>query len=535
MRAKEKRISSTALTLMEMVISLAIMAIVFAAILPQFRNIQNSWASRQGVTEALQNGRVLADHLRINLSKAVRITAVSDPSLVNGFIEFEANDTIIYRYEMSPDGYVKYGPVGNLSDLAGPVTQLQFTCHDAMDMDTSITDLAKIRAVRVSTTISNNAEMGKDKTFKAFAFLYVNSQNGIVAGSPEIFGITTGNAPVLAKIDATHSLCAFTGAGDDGWAMVLNVDTVAMTVSNETPFEYDSATGINPSLVQINPGKYLCAYTGPQNDGWAVILNVNPSGWTITNGTPLEFETKDCQLSSLAQINVSDYLCVYTGPGSDGWAVILTVNLGAGTISKGTPFEFDTSKGNSIALQKLDSEHFLCTYQGWSSWIWAVVLTVDIPTKTITKETPFDLGLGYGDAPSLCQIDSNHFLCAYSGNISDGMAVVVAVNYSDWSIARGTPFQYNLPIGKVPELVQLYDDEHYLCAYQGDSSKLWANVLVVDKVTWYVSSESTVELSTWKALKPDLLKIDDSYSLCIYEDQVNKGWAQIIQAGGVSP
>jgi len=42
-----------ALTLVEMLIAVAIMAIVFAAILPQFRAIQNSWDSKQGSAETL--------------------------------------------------------------------------------------------------------------------------------------------------------------------------------------------------------------------------------------------------------------------------------------------------------------------------------------------------------------------------------------------------------------------------------------------------------------------------------------------------
>ena len=67
-----------ALTLLEMVIAMAIMAIVFAAIVPLFRAILNSWDSKAGAAETVQNGRVLMDHLHRKLSAAVRITAVSD-------------------------------------------------------------------------------------------------------------------------------------------------------------------------------------------------------------------------------------------------------------------------------------------------------------------------------------------------------------------------------------------------------------------------------------------------------------------------
>ena len=77
---------SRAMTLVEITLAMAIMAIIIAVLLPQFRVIQNSWDSKAGAADALQNGRVLIDHLNRNLSKAVRITAVSGPSETNGYI-----------------------------------------------------------------------------------------------------------------------------------------------------------------------------------------------------------------------------------------------------------------------------------------------------------------------------------------------------------------------------------------------------------------------------------------------------------------
>ena len=85
-----------AMTMLETIMAMVILAVVFAAVLPQFRNIQNSWASKQANAEALQNGRILLDHLHRNLSKAFSVTAVSNPSEVNGYIEFEANDGNTY-------------------------------------------------------------------------------------------------------------------------------------------------------------------------------------------------------------------------------------------------------------------------------------------------------------------------------------------------------------------------------------------------------------------------------------------------------
>jgi len=161
------------LTLMEMLIALAIIGIVFAAILPQFRVIMGSWDSKQGSAEVLQNGRVLIDHLNRNLSKAVQITAVSDLSEVNGYIEFEDNDGNNLRYDVGANSYVEFGAVGNLYELAGPVSRFQFTCYDACDLDTPITTVADIRCVKVEATLTNTGP-GQDKTYTTSAYLRTN-------------------------------------------------------------------------------------------------------------------------------------------------------------------------------------------------------------------------------------------------------------------------------------------------------------------------------------------------------------------------
>jgi len=169
---------SRALTLVEMVIAMAIMAIVFAVILPQFRVIQNSWDSKQAAAETLQNSRVLMDHLYRNFSKAVKITAVSDSSETNGYIEFEDNIGDTLRYDVDANNYVEFGPVGDLYDLAGPVSQLQFTCYDGNDFDTAITDVNDIRFIKLQTTLTNPAAMGHDKTFTAQIYLRTNVNSG---------------------------------------------------------------------------------------------------------------------------------------------------------------------------------------------------------------------------------------------------------------------------------------------------------------------------------------------------------------------
>ena len=467
------------LTFVEMLIALAIVGIVFAAVLPQFRAIMGSWDSKAGSAEMLQNGRVLIDHLSRNLSKAVKITAVSDLSEVNGHIEFQDNDANTLRYDVDPNNYVEFGAVGRLYQLAGPVSRFQFTCYDACDLDTPITTVSDIRCVKVETTLTNTGP-GQDKTFTAQAYLRTNLEdaNGWTITKETSFEFDTqkGKVPALWQIDAVHYLCAYQGDGDDGWAVVLTVDTGSWAITRETLFEFDVKDGRTPALSRIDSTHYLCTYEGDKSNGWAVVLTVDTGNWTISEETPFEFDTKDGRTPALSRIDSTHYLCTYEGDKSNGWAVVLTVDTGNWTITKGTPFEFDTQKGMVPALSQIDAAHYLCVYQGDKDDGWAVVLTVDTGSWTISKETPFEFDTQKCNVPALNQIDSTHYLCAYQGDGDDGWAVVLTVDTGSWTISKEAPFEFDTKNGRTPALNQI-DGTHYLCAYEDDGSDGLATVL----------------------------------------------------------
>ena len=160
---------------MEMVVSLSIMAIVFAAVLPQFRLIHNSWDSKQGSAETVQNLRIIADHINRNLAAAVKVISVSDAATESGFIEFQANDGLTYRYDIDEQGYAQFGALGDQSQLAGPVSKLQFSCFALDDLDTSITDVDSVRFVRVSTELINTSANGRDSAATIAAYINADS------------------------------------------------------------------------------------------------------------------------------------------------------------------------------------------------------------------------------------------------------------------------------------------------------------------------------------------------------------------------
>jgi hypothetical protein len=136
----------------------------------------------------------------------------------------------------------------------------------------------------------------------------------------------SGQTPALLQIDGTHYVCAYTGPVNTGWAVVLTVNTSDWSISKETAFEYESTTCVNPitpDLAQVDQYNYLCAYAGQASVGCAVILTVDPNGWMISKGETFEYESTVATTPGLVKIGADSYLCASTGLGDDGWSVVL--------------------------------------------------------------------------------------------------------------------------------------------------------------------------------------------------------------------
>ena len=163
------------LTVVEIVIAVMIMAIVFAAILPQFRNMYLSWDSQNQRGEIVQNARILSDCLSRALTSAVRVTSVSGPDEAVGYIEFEKNDGVTYRLDVSGEDYIQYGPVGNALDFAGPVSQLQSRCYSLEDTTNTTVALDDIRIIKISTTIFSTEDPTRTQNYENQIFIETNA------------------------------------------------------------------------------------------------------------------------------------------------------------------------------------------------------------------------------------------------------------------------------------------------------------------------------------------------------------------------
>lgn len=200
-------------SLVELIVAFAIIIIIFAAIVPQFRAIRNSLAGTEAVASIIQNGRILAEHITRNLAAAKQIVSVSPSSQTSGSITFKDNNDVNQCY-MLAGGYVVFGAVGSEAQLAGPVDRFQISCYSLNDFNTPTIDVNAIRLVRVETDFPNSDALGTDKTFSSEVFIQTNAQLTYVEQS--VIDIMVKSAQPNIAFDYT--------SGDQGCNAVIDID-----------------------------------------------------------------------------------------------------------------------------------------------------------------------------------------------------------------------------------------------------------------------------------------------------------------------
>jgi hypothetical protein len=339
--------------------------IIFAAVMPAFSLMFHSWDSKQGSAEALQNGRVLMDHISRNISEAKKITAVSDSSVTSGYIQFMDCNGVTYRYDIaSANNYVEYGPVGTLADLAGPVSLLKFTCYDACNISTPlspVTDANVIRLVKVDATFTNSASMGQAKTFTTWAYLRTNANTSGLVGCwdlDETSGLTaadgsgSGNNGTLVNGPTWNP----TG-GQIGGALVFDGIDDYVNLGTDSSLNFGSSAPFTVAAWVKTTDNYgmIVSFRSSTDDGSVIDLSVGYDGGADNPGKAMFLVRQD---------GGSGYAHVIGGSVNDGqWHHVAAVRGSGSTIelfldgvSQGTASGAESGGAITTDLRAMGSE-----------------------------------------------------------------------------------------------------------------------------------------------------------------------------------
>ena len=336
-----------------------------------------------------------------------------------------------------------------------------------------------------------------------------------------------GRNNIMSKIDDFHYLCLY--AGYTGKAVILTVDPDDWSITTETSYQYDE-DGDYMGLSRIDTTHYLCTYCGGYEQAFASIFSIDFADWSIATETTIMYDDEFGYYNALSKIDDTHYLGVHNVWDVTGKAGVFTVIPDAWSITYGTEYIFEPVSGYDFMLSRIDDTHHLCVYP-YQAYIYggnAVVLAVDSNNWTVTTPmAPFSFAVDCDAYSFISRIDDTHFFCAYQGPDSDGWAVVLTVNPINWSISMETPFEYDEQLGGEPNLAKI-DSTHYLCAYKGEDADGYAVVLTVDPIDWTINRGTPFEFDEMRADYPYLCKIDDAHYLCSYEGPDSDGWAVVL-------
>lgn len=261
------------LTLVETLIAISTMMVVFTAMMPLFGSIRRSWDTRQAGTEILQNGRVLADHLHRELATAIAVTDVSVASDPTGYIEFVDDDGLSRRYEIGSDGYVRFGSLGSLADLAGPVSQFRFTCYDGNDFSMPTGEPACVRFVRNETTYTNVSSAGPDKTFTTDVYIRTGDIAEITGDEADVEShvalrdsiYLTGLDSVIDSYRTSAGAYNLARAGSEAVVSVNQTDAHAISLWSSASIKGDAYVGPGGDRdfsITVSSGSEITGVTG---------------------------------------------------------------------------------------------------------------------------------------------------------------------------------------------------------------------------------------------------------------------------------
>lgn len=341
------------------------------------------------------------------------------------------------------------------------------------------------------------------------------------------FDDVNGEYNSLVYIDSTHYLNTYKGELEDGYAVVLTVNAEDWTITNGTKHEFDTIRAYHNSLIQVDSTHYLNAYSGLDGDGYAIVLTVNQTDWTITNSSLHEFETVSSYYNSLAQIDSTHYLNAYGGAGWDGHAVVLTIDNNTWTVTSGTKHEFDIVVAFYNSLVQIDSTHYLNAYSGTDNDGYAVVLIVNISDWTVTSGTKHEFDTDTGQCNSLVQIDSTHYINAYSGADNHGYAVILIVDTDAWTVTSGVKHEFDTNNSYDNSLIQI-DSTHYINAYSGKDYDGYAVILTVNQTDWTITNSTLYEFDTVFGRYNSLVQINTSHYIDAYSGADNDGYAIVL-------
>ncbi|MCA9402288.1 MAG: DUF2341 domain-containing protein [Candidatus Omnitrophica bacterium] len=357
------------------------------------------------------------------------------------------------------------------------------------------------------------------------------------------FDTVSGLYPRIIQVSGDVYAIVYAGSGNDGFIVTLDIDTDG-TINTPVidSFEYDTSAGIFPDIQNITGDIFGIVYRGAGNDGFAVTLDIDTDG---TINTPvidsLEFDTTFANTPKLINVTGTLYATAYEDSTGDGQVLTFTIS-NAGAISAVIDsFEYAVANGDAPDLIQVSGTMFAVAYtsQGVAKLSTFTVSNTGTFTGSLVDQGGFGFGAEHNDAdPKLVRLASDMVAVVYAGVGNDGTIKTIQIN-SSGVITDGwfDYFEYDTAQGDDPDIINLSGSDYAIVYENGSSVGQVATLDINSDGTIPKVINDTLVLNATATVFPKIINVTGTLYAAVYEDVDNDGVIQtftISAAGAIS-
>ena len=297
--------------------------------------------------------------------------------------------------------------------------------------------------------------------------------------------------------------------------------------------EHDASKAKFSSLIQVDSDTYVIAYNGDNADGWISTFTISADGATITEVATLEHDTEQAKYNSLCQVDSDTYALAYSGLGDDGYITTFTISADGATITEVATLEHDTNNGKYNSLCQVDSDTYALAYTGNGNDGYITTFTISADGTTITEVATLEHDTNEGHHNSLVQVDSDTYALAYTGSGDDGYITTFTIPTDGSSITEVASLEHDTGEGVENSIVQV-DSDTYALAYTGDGNDGFITTFTISSDGATITEVASFEHDTGYGTENSIVQVDaDTYALA-YTGDGNDGFIKTftIQSDG---
>ncbi len=308
----------------------------------------------------------------------------------------------------------------------------------------------------------------------------------------------SSTTPSACKVDDTHYLLCWHKSGTGGLAQVFSADMdTGLMAAIGTPLTFDATQAFYNSCIKVDATHFMNIWSGAGSDGFVQIFQVAAGTYAVTAlGSALEFDAADDAYNTCAQIDANHFIVFYTGTSSIGIADVFEVNLSTWAVTQpGSPLTFDGTQGTRNTCRALgDGTHFVNFWSGTSDHGFARTFSVNTSTWAITAlSTALTFDSSAIDSPSVASLgDGQHFINFWNGGASSyGLAQVFSVNLSTFAITTaGSQLTFSTTGAVSNSAVSMGDGQHFVDFWRNNVQTEYGQIFSVNLSTFAITTQS---------------------------------------------